>query len=297
MPKPTLTLAAELLKGARSGCWGETWKTSPRRAEQFLLRYCPWLHEGKVLFPGVWRHRPTNFCITHQICTDFSVKLLFILSWQEYTLEWTMLVPSLLENQLFWLATSDTLRTASVWAHQWLFNPWHRPGVNAYLLIVSVNDAPETHLLLQERIFKPNGISNEYCTSYLLPFKGRNEKYTCFLCRVWGAWGSLCTLPCWSYTEPCPNNKEPPRKLNYACSHCRAGLVLLLIKFSLVKLAAEIAAACSNLPLASSSLHHCCSLSTKPVPSPWELQLELCPSHRHSFLVAQALCPHFTFLM
>lgn len=72
-----------------------------------------------------------------------------------------MLVPSLLENQLFWLATSDTLRTASVLAHQWLFYPWHRPGVNVFLLIVSVNDAPETHLLLRECIFKPNGISNE----------------------------------------------------------------------------------------------------------------------------------------
>lgn len=58
-----------------------------------------------------------------------------------------------------------------------------------------------------------------------------------------------------------PFSKEPPRKISYACSCCRTGLVLLLFQFSLVKLAAEIAAACSNLPLARSSLHHSCSLS------------------------------------
>lgn len=51
-----------------------------------------------------------------------------------------------------------------------------------------------------------------------------------------------------------------PRKISYGCSCCRTGLVLLLSQFGLVKLAAEIAAACSNLPLARSSLH-CCSLS------------------------------------
>lgn len=95
--------------------------------------------------------------------------------------------------------------------------------------------------------------------------------------------------PLLEFYRAMPQQQGATKKTQLCMQPCRAGLVLLLVQFSLVKLAAEIAAACSNMPLASSSLHHCCSLSTQPVPSPWELQLELFRSRRHSFLLAQAV--------
>lgn len=113
----------------------------------------------------------------------------------------------------------------------------------------------------------------------------------CFLCRVWGGGhGDPCAHCLVRVSEPCLNSEEPLRKLRYTCSYCRTGVVLLLVQFGLVELAAEITVACSNLPPASSSLcHYPCTL-----PCPLSLGAT---THKHfssccySFLLAQAVSP------
>lgn len=129
-------------------------------------------------------------------------------------------------------------------------------------------------------------------TSYFWVLEGRDEKLL-FLQCLWRRHRNSSAHSLVIVSQMCLNTEELLRRLTYACSHCRSRV--MLVQPTLVEVAAEVAFACSNLPPANSSLrHYSCIL---PCPHPGKLHHKLFSSCCCSFLLAQAQCPQFTFLI